>query len=104
MEDIRTLEDAVVDLLRECPETRNSDVVLYLKLTKIINASANAMPFEYVMLHRDELGLPLIESVGRARRKAQERYSELQAVDRVRTCRRMKSREFEDYARDKNER
>lgn len=104
MNDIRTLEDAVVDILRECTETRSSDSVLYAELMTHINRDARNMPFAYVITHMDELGLPPITSVSRARRKAQEIHSELQSNDRVRSYRKHLAREFEDYARDKNER
>lgn len=104
MNDIRTLEDAVIDVLRECPETRNDDSKLYVELMGHLNRNAMSMPFVYVITHLNDLGLPPITSVARARRKAQEMHKDLQSTERVRVYRKQLAREYEDYARDKNAR
>lgn len=97
--ELLTLDRLITAVLKKYPETRNSDLTLYLKLCELINPEAMQMPFGYVMAHSKEYGLPNYESVGRARRKAQENNSELQAVETVKEKRQRNIAIFQDYAR-----
>lgn len=93
------LDKVVTATLEKHPETRNSDLTLYLRICTMINPTAMEQPFGYVMAHCRELGLPNYDSVGRARRKAQEEHAELQAVEPVHRQRQKNVEIFADYAR-----
>lgn len=97
--EIIKLDKLVKATLKECPETRNSDLTLYLRLCTMTNPKAMEQPFGYVMAHSEELGLPKYESVSRARRKAQEECTELQAVEKVHRQRQLNVEIYADYAR-----
>ena len=77
----------VEQLLREEPQTRNSDSLLYLK---VLQYHANErgidlqkVPVPMFLLNMDCFGFPPFESVRRARQKTQAQFPELAANDRV---------------------
>lgn len=86
-------------ILTKHPETRNSDLTLYLKICEYMNTNALNEPFGYVLAHAEEFGLPNYDSIGRCRRKQQEEHSELQAVETVKAKRHKYMEIFKDYAR-----
>ncbi|MBQ0112387.1 MAG: hypothetical protein KBT03_04575 [Bacteroidales bacterium] len=73
----------VKQILTECPATRNSDRFLYIEFLKRTTPNACTMPLEKVLLLQEEMQIPSIETVGRARRKMQERFEELRADEVV---------------------
>lgn len=95
---MKQLQNDVTKVLEEIPESRDSDMVLYAELCKRKNAIACYMPFTEVLLHIKDYGLPNIESVGRARRKAQEQNPSLRATDKVYEARQMLRAEVQNYA------
>ena len=99
MRKIRKTSKIVKKILEICPDTRNSDELLYVNVCKVINPMACSQPFETVMLRRRELSLPPIESVGRCRRKLQESYPELCGSDDVTAMRELNEQVVKDYAR-----
>ena len=85
----------VKKILKDYPQTRNSDNALYIKVVSSINKGALDRPFAEVMANLEELGLPCFETVRRTRQKLQQEDPDLAACDRVqdyRTCREEKYR------------
>ena len=87
--ELKTTTELVKAILTENPETRNSDRLLYVELTKYYSEKFNL----------DSWGLPEIETVGRCRRKLQRDYPELRANDTVEGFRTVRQEEFKKYAR-----
>lgn len=101
--ELKTTTELVKAILTENPETRNSDRLLYVELTKYYSEKFNfdigGFPFSSVLLNLDSWGLPEIETVGRCRRKLQRDYPELRANDTVEGFRTVRQEEFKRYAR-----
>lgn len=77
VEKLRNIENIVKTILEERPETRGDDFILYAYFInkynpKLLDVTAGA----FLMSH-DDLGVPNIKSVERARRKVQEKHPEL---------------------------
>ena len=87
MRTLAKMYDVVYDVLTEFPETRDSDYKLFLKVCDKVceNPSVLRLPFDHVLKHRKELGVPNFESVGRARRKVQEEHILLRSSAEVQT-------------------
>jgi len=83
MKEIYSVDSIVRKILSECPDTRNSDALLYLTVCKQINPAFTKLPFEKVLLERKQLGLPNQATVGRVRRKIQEHTKELRGTATV---------------------
>ena len=83
----KTTHDLVKKILEQRPETRNSDMFLYTVLAQHIEdekgVDITEKPFCFVLCNLKKLGLPSLESVGRARRKIQEQYPHLQSEKKV---------------------
>lgn len=77
VEKLRNIENIVKTILEEKPETRGDDYLLYYEVMKKYNGDLLSLPFGGVLMHHDDLGVPNIKSVERARRKAQEKHPEL---------------------------
>lgn len=81
--EFKKIRDLVKEILKNYPETRNSDSALYSKVVEQLNKSALDKPFGEVMANLKEMGLPGFETVRRSRQKIQELYEELKACDVV---------------------
>ena len=99
----KTTHDLVKRILEQRPETRNSDMVLYTALTQHIEEQNGlniaGKSFYYVLCNLKELGLPSIESVGRARRKIQEQCPHLQSEKKVKKMREVQEEEYRKYSK-----
>lgn len=97
------VQEKVKGLLTRYPETRDNDMLLYVKFAELIDSEyhQNALhrPFEDVVLNLKEYNLPSFGSVGRARRKLQEKYPELRADDKVEYFRSEEEQKYREYAR-----
>lgn len=98
-EEISNTQILVKRLLTECPETRNSDMILYIKVVEKLNSACNSMAFESVLRNLKELGLPCFETVRRTRAKIQSEYPELKGCKAVQEGRAENEEIFEEYAR-----
>lgn len=87
MKDIYKVHDLVEVILEEDPQTRNSDMLLWLRACQKSNPIACALPLEKAIVDRKALGLPKPETVGRARRKIQAERPELRAIKEVEDAR-----------------
>lgn len=98
MSELITTTQLVKAILEEDEKARNSDDYLYLQVCKQVNPRCS-MFFDYVMLHRKELGIPGYETVRRTRQKIQQEFPELCGSDRVNAMRAVREEEFREYAR-----
>jgi len=99
MTEIRKTASLVLDVLKEHPTTRNSDMLLYLKVCEICNPEALKKPLCDVLPSLKEYGLPPFETVRRARQKLQAVFPYLGSNDRVQAFREEKEKEFREFAR-----
>jgi len=101
--ELQTTTELVQGILERCPEARNSDNVLYIKVLnaygeqKGINLE-NMSVLRFFMNIKD-IGVPSIETVGRCRRKIVEAHPELGGNDTVEGYRRVNEKTFKQYAR-----
>lgn len=98
MKNIKHVSNMVREALENNPQTRNSDVSLYLVICNQINPKACEMSFRQAWVHRDELGLPKFETVSRCRRKEQERNPLLRASKDVEDARYENYKTVKEYA------
>ncbi len=83
-----TLKEKIKKLLEVKPQLRNSDKELLLEIFRLKGVGLTQSQEEKI---RD---LPAFESITRLRRKAQEEYEKLQAVEVVRQARQIKETEY----------
>ena len=93
---LNKLKDLVLNILQDKPKTRDSDRILYDEFLKKIGVDTHYMT-AYEMLHNPDM--PSIESVGRARRKAQEEHPELKASAGVEKRRMEMYNDYLEFAR-----
>lgn len=103
LNELKTTEKLVQDILERCPETRNSDNVLYIKVCKTIGEengiNIDKMSVPNFFLSLKDIGLPPISTVGRCRRKLVRKYPELKGNDAVEYGREENEEAFKKYAR-----
>lgn len=97
--ELATVKDIVFDLLTKQEETRNSDMVLYVKVCAKVNKDALSKPFWHVMMHLKDYNLPNFETVRRARQKIQEDNPELAGNPDVEAHRIVNEQAFREFAR-----
>lgn len=100
MDSLKTIEGKVKSVLQKNEDARNDDMVLYLALCNLYLKDAGTMPLAEIMTRHKELGLPSFESVGRTRRKLQEKYPELLGITRVRRIRAAGEKAYRKYAKE----
>ena len=100
MDSLKTIEGKVRAVLQENEDARNDDMVLYLALCNLYLKDAGAMPLAQILLNHKELGLPSFESVGRTRRKLQEKYPELLGSVRMQKIRARGEKAYRRYAKE----
>lgn len=78
MEQTKTVENRVLEILKDCPRSRCDDMLLALHYYDRYGVvPAGELPFAMVMLEYKELGLPCFESIRRARQRVQSCFPEL---------------------------
>lgn len=104
MKRMRELSERVKSVLEENENARNSDNILYLHILRSYGAEKgldiDKMSVPMLLLHCRDLGLPSLESMGRARRKVQELNPHLKGSDNVQAYREMQEEKFREYARE----
>ena len=98
MDSLKTIEGKVKSVLQKNEDARNDDMVLYLALCNLYLKDAGTMPLAEIMTRHKELGLPSFESVGRTRRKLQERHPELLGNVRRQRIRAAGEKAYRKYA------
>ena len=96
---IESVEKLVHQALLKNKSARNDDHLLYLEVIYLIDPALVNVNFKMTFQSARQLGLPPFESVSRARRKLQEKYSELKAINEVENARKNKQIEFEEYSK-----
>lgn len=89
----------VKEILERFPATRDNDQLLYYRVCEAINPKSLTSNWGYVLLNRKEFMIPSIETVGRCRRKLQEKNPDLRASKKVEGFRAEREAEFREYAK-----
>ena len=92
--ELKQIRTIVKNILKDYPQTRNSDNALYIKVVEALNRGALDKPFEEVMANLEALGLPCFETVRRNRQYIQAKFPELQACDKVQDFRTEREERF----------
>ena len=99
----KTAKEMVKKILEECPETRESDSVLYAEFLRRygekVGKNLATYPAGPLLLKLSDFGVPTIESVGRYRRKFQQTYPDLRATEKIEASRCKREKEFKKWAR-----
>lgn len=101
---MKELSNRVKAILEANENARNSDNILYLHILRSYGREkgidVDTMSVPMLLLHCKDMGLPSLESTGRARRKVQELYPDLRGDDNVQAYRELKEEEYKAYARE----
>lgn len=100
MENLKTMEGKIKAILKKDKETRDDDMLLYLKVCNAYLKDAGAMPLAEVMTQYKYLGLPSFESICRIRRKLQAKHPELAGSSHVRRVRAKGEKDYRSYAKE----
>jgi hypothetical protein len=98
VEKLRDLEKVIKPILEEKPQTRDDDYLLYAEIIAKYVPKALEYPARTFLMYHNELKIPNIKSVERARRKVQERYPEL-ASERAKRKRAIEQQTYVEYGR-----
>lgn len=93
------LTNQVEKILRASEKARNSDEELYLMLLYSLDPEYTKMPISDFFAYRKAFDIPSIESVGRIRRKVQERNPELKPNKVLQGLRIEQETEWKVYAK-----
>ena len=103
MKDLKTIKALVKLILEQDPKARNSDSYLYLRVihyvAKLHNIDLSKLSVISFLMTMSQSPFPTIESVGRTRRKIQEKCPELAASAEVQQLRAENEEVFLEFAR-----
>lgn len=78
MNQTKTVENRVLEILRACPRARYDDMVLILRYyNRYGTIRAGELPLETVIYNYKALNLPCFETIRRARQRVQALFPEL---------------------------
>lgn len=100
MKELKTIESVVRAALEKHEETRDDDMLLYLKVCNAFKRNVDMATFSEVMTRYKFLGLPNFESVGRTRRKLQANNPDLMGTARIQQLRAKREQTFKKYAKE----
>ena len=100
MDNLKTIEGKVKAILQKNEDARNDDMVLYLALCDLYLEDVGNMPLVQILTNHKEIGLPSFESVGRTRRKLQEKYPELLGSVRMQKIKARGEKAYRKYAKE----
>lgn len=95
---LKALESKVRKCLKNYPETRGSDDLLYIEVIKEMGIFLGQYTADYWFRNYRKMGLPSIESVGRCRRKIQEKNEALKPIKEIELQRRAQEKTFYNYS------
>ena len=98
--ELKYVSQKVEYLLRNYPETRDSDAKLYVRLCEMINPIVERVSFSVVMRYHERYGIPMPETVRRTRQKLQATYPELGASNQVSGGRYLNEEAYKEYAKE----
>lgn len=103
LNELKTTQDIVMEVLKTQPATRSSDNQLCYAVYKIVgsrnNVDIDSMSIPRFFLSMKEFGFPSTETIRRARQKIQAEHPELAASSLVKLQRTKNEEVFRDYAR-----
>ncbi|MBR5583143.1 MAG: hypothetical protein IKW21_01295 [Lachnospiraceae bacterium] len=103
MKELKSITDYVEVILKADPKTRNNDCLLYIRLVDLLGKKHHIdylhMPMILFYEQLPSLDLPTSETVGRCRRKLQQKHPELKANAEVTAFRAEREEQFKAYAR-----
>ena len=99
MAKVRDVAEVVKAILEKYPATRETDHLLYAYVLNHYGLS-KMTPYWVLVQKIQDKAIPSIETVGRARRKAQELYPELQASKPVHEARINETAQYIDFSKD----
>ena len=104
MKRLKELSNRVKRILEDNENARNSDNVLYLYVLRSygeeIGLDIDNMSVPMLLLHCRDMGLPSLESMGRARRKVQELYPELKSKDDIQAMKEVQEETYKSFAKE----
>ena len=100
IKELKQTSELVKHLLKTKPETRNSDMLLFVEVCRAINPDIVNYPMWYVLLNLKEFGLPNTETVRRARQKIQAQFPNLASDERIRRRKADREEDFRIFARE----
>ena len=80
---LKKLEDVIKPILKEQPQTREDDFLLYAEIIKVYNPKLLQISARTFFICHKELKIPNIKSIERARRKIQNERQDLRATEKV---------------------
>ena len=103
MDELKTTQDIVMEILKASPRARNSDnyllCIVYATIGKRNGIDIDNMSAIQFFLHLKEYGFPSPETIRRARQKIQAAHPELCGSDDVEAFRELREETFKNYAR-----
>jgi hypothetical protein len=103
MSELKSTTDMVRVIMLADPKTRSNDCLLYIRLIDQLGRKHQIdylhMPMILFYEQLPSLDVPTIETVGRCRRKLQEKHPELKANAEVTAFRAEREEQFRAYAR-----
>lgn len=104
MKRLKELSTRVKEILEANERARNSDNVLYLHVLRSYGAEKgldiDKMSVPMLLLHCKDMGLPSLESMGRARRKVQQLYPHLRSCDEVQAVKEEREVAYRNFAKE----
>jgi len=97
LKEIKTQKDKVKALLRDYPETRSCDKLLWLGFMRLYGGFADLSELDYRRVRKIILEAAPFESIRRCRQKLQEHNPELSATDIVKEFRGKEQKDISDY-------
>ena len=98
MKKLKDLEKRVAKILKENPSTRGDDDLLYNYILDDLNIDTTEFSVESFLLNYRKMGIPTIESVGRCRRKIQEKDEKLKPTPDIVLKRKKLETSFYNYS------
>lgn len=103
IENLKTIHEVVLDIMKSNPKTRNSDNYLFYEVYAVIGKrkgiNIEEMSVPRFFLHLSEYGFPSTETIRRTRQKIQSQYPELAGNSTVEGQRLLNEEVFKEYAR-----
>lgn len=98
MEKLRELEKVVRQILKDKPATRGDDDLLYVDVLDEMKVNLKGYSAESFILNYRKLGIPTIETIGRCRRKVQEKDKSLKPTPEIVLKRKKLENSYYDYS------
>ena len=95
--ELKQYGDIIEKVLKENPETRSSDNLLYLKTIEEIKPGSSSLSIATVLRNLKEYKLPQFETVRRSRQKIQSENKDLLGSKETQRRRHQLEEEFHDY-------